>query len=316
MDIKNFDFWKSFLKNRNSKLLSIMGNNEFFIKGTNCYKLNVTDNHPLYEYMKTYKLYDRFLPSLVKNTGSGLIDIGANIGDTTIIVKSLSDCEVICVEPDNIFASLLRQNISENNLSQVRIFPHAISSIGRNVEVEKNDLCSTGNLIDSETGSKTFTIREMVSDLKIELGSFHTIKIDTDGFDWDVLDSIVNYYTDTPDVRRFKFIYFEFQFYLNSLGFNDHKMDWRIAKFVKVIQRLKVFGYDRFYLFDNFGTFMFVSENESDIINVINYIKRTQTDNNAPTLWFCDVLMCNASDVLIVEESLQNYVNVEFDIYK
>ncbi len=286
----------------------------FLVKGKVTYKCHMTPNHPIANYLKLYKLYDRFLPSLVKNSGSGFIDIGSNIGDTLLMVKSLSDVDVVCVEPDQFFTSILNRNIFENDIQSVIVFPHAISNHKRLVDMQKNHLSSTGNLVDSDNGEMTFTMTEMIDILKLDLNRFHTLKIDTDGFDWEILESLKNYYSNEVDSKKFKFIYFELQFYLNSLGFKDQDMEWRIMQFINVLSDLKLFGYNEIYLFDNFGTYMFKTRNTDDVLNIVNYIKRSQTLNNASTLWFCDILLCNNNDSIIVEQSLEHYINSELEI--
>ena len=57
------------------------------------FKINIPLNHKLPEYQAAHKLYDQFLPVLAsKIDDKGLvIDVGSNIGDTTIAM--IQECE-------------------------------------------------------------------------------------------------------------------------------------------------------------------------------------------------------------------------------
>ena len=82
------------------------------------FKINTSYGHPLKIFLSHMKLYDRFLPYLVRNSKSGVIDIGSNIGDTLTLIKSVSNCKVICVEPDNSFVKILNKNITVNKFEK------------------------------------------------------------------------------------------------------------------------------------------------------------------------------------------------------
>ena len=252
-------------------------------------------------------MYDRFLPFLVSNSGGGIIDIGANIGDTAILVKSKTNCKIICVEPDNYFLSILEKNISLNNLTDIEIFPHPISNQSKSVSIVKNQLSSTANISEDKDGELvTYSIKQLIEILKVDINQYPVLKIDTDGFDWDVLKSLVEYY-ETIGNSKFKFIFFEFQFYLNNLGFHDPEMDWRINEFIIALNKLKTFDYNILYVFDNFGTHMFSTDDIDIVKKLANYIILSQTKNNSPTIWFCDILICNDSNKNAVEKALFEY---------
>ena len=180
--------------------------NKFKIKTSNgLFLINTSYGHPLKTYLESMNLYDRFLPYLIKNSGSGVIDIGSNIGDTLVLIKSKIDCKVVCVDPDIEFNIVLNKNIKENKLKEVLTYPYPISNDKRKVRTEKNHSSSTGNIIDTEEGIITKSINDLVFDLNLDINKYKTIKVDTDGYDWDVLNSINDYCKNNTD--NFDFIF-------------------------------------------------------------------------------------------------------------
>lgn len=91
----------------------------FFTKVTSTYKigryeLEITPDHGLPVFQRQFKLYDRFLPVLVSkinDKNKTIIDVGANIGDTTIAMLQKCKNSFICIEASDIFFSYLERNI-------------------------------------------------------------------------------------------------------------------------------------------------------------------------------------------------------------
>jgi len=277
--------------------------------------INTTKNHPLKQYLKTIKLYDRFLPILVKNSGSGMIDIGSNIGDTMVLVKSISDVDIVCVEPDQKFTVMLRKNLEENGILGVNIYPFPISNISNYVLIEKHNLNSTGNLIetDSKVGSlKTKTLSNLFEDLNLDINNYRTIKIDTDGFDWDVLNSISEYCK--KENKLFDFIFYEHQTKLHNKNVDDPNQLELEIKYLDSLKQIEKLGYNNFFLFDNFGTFVLKTKELSILKSIIEYVRRTTTENNKHSLYFCDVLICKDQSVDIVENSLKEYLHSGIEV--
>ena len=98
------------------------------------YEIEIPPNYGLPNIQKNNKLYDRFLPILAKYLSSEklIIDIGANIGDTTIARLQNCDNPIICIEPSNIFFPYLERNIK------------SLSSIDYNRSITSNKFVGTG----------------------------------------------------------------------------------------------------------------------------------------------------------------------------
>src|SRR5579871_37562 len=74
-------------------------------------ELAMTAGHTLRENQSNHKYYDLFAYSLGQGFDEGLIvDIGANVGDTAAALCSAGPRHVLCVEPQQEYFDLLKQN--------------------------------------------------------------------------------------------------------------------------------------------------------------------------------------------------------------
>lgn len=272
------------------------------------YSIRTTFGHPLKRYLIRYPAYDRFLPFLAKTTLKTVIDIGANIGDTMVLIKSITSVPVICVEPDEHFMNYVKLNIEKNRVHDVTIYPYPISSLEKKVYIEKNALQSTSHTKEQKPDSKsgglnTKKFSELIQELSIDIHTVGVIKIDTDGFDWDCLNSIADYFQ-SEKIRRFpEFIYYEHQTYLNHLGFRDPDRKKREQLYLQSVRRLMTFGYNLFYIFDNFGNLMQQTRDLDELNRIVEEIRELQCQGKAG-IYFVDVLMVQKGNEHLAEEAL------------
>ena len=88
------------------------------------YKIKLSRDHRLPLYQAKHPLYDRFLPVLCENLNSrtGLIvDVGANVGDTTAAMFQMCPNPMLCIEGDKEFFHLLLENIERLGADTNRI---------------------------------------------------------------------------------------------------------------------------------------------------------------------------------------------------
>lgn len=146
-------------------------------------------NHALPSYAAAFPLYDTALPTFAsylarrRSRPIMVIDVGANIGDTTCSIAAATgrdNVRFICVEADNLYLPLLRHNTAELNAEVI----HAIA--GRSSGLAK--------LRPSPSGAGTSAIvsdvtaaRRMVSIDELSCDHVDILKIDTDGFELEVL---------------------------------------------------------------------------------------------------------------------------------
>jgi FkbM family methyltransferase len=294
------------------KLLKAVGSNDkgkenkVTIKASgNAYVLEYTKGHSIKDHLKRFRLYDRFLPYLALHSNKGVIDIGANVGDTLVLIKSKIDSKVICVEPDLDFYEKISTNIRINEFKNVLRYNYAISSLNKNISVQKNNAKTTAHIVDSEESNSVQTKRfsEIFIDLNVDASEYNIIKIDTDGFDWDILDSIHQHLTETND--GFDFIFYEHQITLNNLGIHDPDMHARSGQFMDSLKKLRNIGYTHYFIFDNFGAFILQTQDLSCIESLSDYGLRAKS--NRRTFDFVDVLVCKGEKIETVHRAIDEY---------
>ena len=274
------------------------------------YKVTLKANHVIDKYQQSFPLYDRFLPVLCSDFNGLIVDIGANIGDTTIAIfsKNLKSF-IVGVEPDTVFYEECINNIFQNGLINRFLGVNKFVSTNEgNFCLEKNSTMSTGSIsskIDQSGEKNTISFSELMDLIPIEKTlKFDVLKIDTDGFDWDILNSFVLYVNDFQIKPRF--IFFEMQTYLNNRGVYDENRNQIIEDYKASIERLQHIGYNNFCLIDNFGTPIKITQSMDEIFELNDYIKRSQVYNSHSTIYYMDILAFFDNEFEFVKQAIEN----------
>ncbi len=297
---------------RINKFSSNVNKRDFHI---GAYSIQLTQNHILDEYYKKYPLYDRFLPILCSGCKGLIIDIGANIGDTSIAIFSQNKTAfIVGVEPDKIFYDECLYNIEKNKLQ------HNFLGINKFVSTEKgfftvskNKTSSTGSISkESATTNNSNTIDfttliDLIPENKKEV--FDVLKIDTDGYDWDIINSYIQY----VDIKKIlpRFVFFEMQTFLNNEELLDNNREVIINNYKQALVKLHKVGYNNFCLFDNFGTHITITNSVQTIFEYIDYLNRSQLKNKTATIYYFDVLAFDAKEINYVKDSLKKLYSLE-----
>lgn len=156
------------------------------------YSITMPGNNTL---SRTYDLYPdfnsiigRLAASIAKKYSEmTVVDIGANVGDTIAIVKSVVEVPIIGIEGDEVTFSFLKQNAQQ--FSSVSIINSFLGDKKQELKVELESSGANTTVIPSESGSKVIafkTLDEVLSegfnDRVVKL-----IKLDIEGFDTVVL---------------------------------------------------------------------------------------------------------------------------------
>ena len=224
------------------------------------YPVILPSNHMLDIYQVGYKNYDKKLPivaSLIwkKYEVMTAIDIGANVGDTAGALRGACACPIICVEGNPNFLPYLKKNLAAIpgifRIISKFIGPESASQVCNVITVN-----GTAHVIREERVSDLHSERGQSDDVipittygaviteNSDLPTARLVKIDTDGFDFQIILSSINQIaTDLP------VIFFEF-----DPSFSP-KNDSHEA--LKAVEALISVGYIHFVIYDNFGNFMF-----------------------------------------------------------
>jgi FkbM family methyltransferase len=201
-----------------------------------------------YTYPLTIRLYPTFNAPLLeivhevyrlKGRSVSLVDVGAAIGDTVLLVESncpdlISD--YVCVDGDPEFFEYLKTNLSF--LKNVRCILVQLSRLGglgaSLVRIHAGTASAQG-----AAQVKTSTLDEVLATCSV--GPIDVLKIDVDGFDGEVLSGAMNI------LQKYQpCVIFEWHPILCAQTGND----WHEA-----FKSLIAAGYDRFIWFTKFGTF-------------------------------------------------------------
>ncbi len=268
------------------------------------FNMDLGDNHMLSLLQKNHRMYDRFVPYLgllsdrYKNVGKKkyLIDIGANVGDTTAGLIRHTSADIICVEPTKIFYDLCKKNIKgfgEKYASRVTIVQGFIS---RCEQDSFSSIISNGTAVKQFTkGSAvapTYTIPSLCNNNNISLEDIVLVKSDTDGYDSDCILSFGDSLKKISPI-----LYWE-----NQIDTME-----QLDKYLNLGDYLLECGYNDYFVFDNFGNYLcHIGANGFKEINY--YLGRILRGISTRSFYYVDILASKKENVDICEETIANYL--------
>lgn len=216
----------------------------------------------LYEYV--YPKYDRFLPTVIGKIKENevIIDIGANIGDTLFRLLNINTRPYYyCIEADNFFFEYLQKNKKSLDVNIQNKIILIKTLVGDQLQGNLSETTTgTKSLIESDLGIKSKKLDDIIMEYKIK--NIKLIKVDVDGFDYNILFSAINELKNNkPD------IFFEYM-PLDESGKKNY---------LRLIEKLNEIGYSNWTMLDNYGSIIF--ENKG-YIDVIDKTKSTLIEKN------------------------------------
>ena len=207
--------------------------------------------HGRIKYRSTWQLYDEplaYIASAIREVHGEYraIDIGANVGDTAAAINAGGAVPVLCIEGDEAYWDYLERNART-------LGPHVVlekSFVGGESGYVSADALERGHGTTSavraiETGAANGVPVLRLEQILNRHASFRDarlLKVDTDGFDFDILVAHNEYLA-----ARKPIVFFE---YLIRTTGGDFE------KSLDCINRMLAIGYDRFLVFDNFGNYL------------------------------------------------------------
>lgn len=275
------------------------------------YNLKLKSYHQLDDFQRSFPLYDKFLPLFCSQFEGLIVDVGANIGDTSIAIFAQNEnCYIIGIEPDPEFYEDCLENINRNNLSE-RFFGinKFVTSKTGNYTVKRSENQMTGsidfqNQDHSLESLNTITFKSIFEIFKATTAQkFNLLKIDTDGFDWDVINTFCDYALMEKYIPEY--VHFEMQTFENNKQFLENNRNEIIENYNNSLLNLKNVGYTHFCLFDNYGTHFKITNSVDEIFEMNNYIKRSQLHNKHNTIYYFDVLAFSEDKLEYVKNCIQ-----------
>ncbi len=227
-----------------------------------------------------------------------VIDVGANCGDTLAsMVTTNNNLNFICVEPDENFIKYLKNTVK---IIQEKLSCKIITS----QSLAGKDLKSV--ILEGKNGTKHAVLTkksnntissEYLDDITLKnlkpLDKISLLKVDVDGFDYDVLNSskkIISKYE--------PLLFFECDFQ-NSTQKENYEM---------TIKSLQNSGYTEWSIFDNFGSFLLQTSEVKHIFDIFNYVWAVKSKKTTKTICYVDILASRKDKKFLIEKVLNSYL--------
>lgn len=260
--------------------------------------ISLPPDHSLPEYQLEHKKYDRFIVHISKyiEPFSVIVDVGANVGDTLAgVIQENKNLFYVCIEPDEIFYEYLLSNIKKIKLSYDELVVYPVKSlVGKditNVSLEGRDGTKHA-VINESKGISSQSLDEIISSLGLFSHNIRLIKVDVDGFDYDVINSAKGVLKKNTPI-----LFFEMQF-----DFNYQRIGY-----VKTLKFLETIGYCDWTIFDNFGEIIIRTNNLETVMQLMTYIWSQNTGLTTRTFHYYDVLVVQKNDSDLIDAALSSY---------
>jgi FkbM family methyltransferase len=204
-----------------------------------------------------------------------IVDIGANIGDTAAIIATYSSNKLILVEPSEYFCEILRRN--------VRQFPNEVVvrktmvSTGRNMSGNLHHWGGTASFHEEQDGQEQVRTERL---LDVADKNTRFIKIDTDGYDVEILTDSIEWLSVSRPTLLFE----------NGIR-NSHDL----IAVNTLLDRLMKIGYEHFIVWDDPG-FHLVSTTSVEVLKDLNRYLCKRIEHGAPSICNYDVLCVHRRD--------------------
>jgi FkbM family methyltransferase len=229
-------------------------------------KLLLPADHALERYQTKWKRYDRALGEIArlvwqKHPNFAAIDIGANVGDSAALINTYYDIPTLCIEGGEVFLPFLRENAW-------RIGSHIAIEAAFVGDTSSTDMyavqateAGTAKLVTDPNGSAGIKVKSLAA-LVAEVSAFSTprlIKIDTDGFDFQIIMTSVELLSALKPV-----VYYEYTLFEQPNG---------VADGIRSFQALLQAGYQHFMVYDNFGHYLIhVGANLAQFLDLTGFL--------------------------------------------
>ncbi len=126
-----------------------------------------------------------------------IVDIGANVGVTALVLSQIPGARVVCYEPDKGNCGFLRSNIKRNQVSNVSVVQAAVADFDGALEFQMDTESTGGRLLGAGTASSKPTVKvdsvsltgvlEQFGDHEVDL-----IKCDCEGGEYSIIEQITS----------------------------------------------------------------------------------------------------------------------------
>ncbi|GAB4012759.1 FkbM family methyltransferase [Nocardioides ultimimeridianus] len=238
--------------------------------------------HRLPDYMRLDPAYGMNLLDLAAGLSAGheiaMVDVGANIGDSTLLLLDRVPGRVLAVEPDEVFLPFLRHNVEGN--AAVVVEPSVLTVDDTQATFSTARIGGTATLQQSTDGASLPTIS--VGELRRRHPDFadvRLVKSDTDGYDVTLVPAIAAEWAESKPV-----LFFEYDHRASTAAGNDAMAVW---------DALEALGYSECAVWDNGGHPLFRA-------TLAEARKRAEREQPSSPTTFWDVAAVHAEDAAAI----------------
>ncbi len=249
----------------------------------------------------TYHLYPDFnghlgrLAAVIakKYPDMTVVDIGANVGDTIAIIKTLIDVPVIGIEGDDISYQYLEKNATQ--FSKVTTIKTFLGDKKHDQKVKFESKGSNTTIIPSDTGDTTISFKpldEVLADEPYHSANIKLIKLDIEGFDTIVLRGAGEVIAKNQPV-----LFFEY---------NRDVMEHIGEDGLSTLLSFGRFGYNKIAFFDYMGRLLLVTTMQNT--DEITYLHQYAIGKNN-LLGYYDICLFHQQDDAVATDFLKGEEN-------
>jgi FkbM family methyltransferase len=260
--------------------------------------ITLPPDHGLPGYLEAFQNYDRFLPALAREIppGGWVIDVGGNCGDSlAAMIDANPTLNFLSLEADPYFFAYLEKNVIQirkayptvGQILTIRALIGTVATSG----VLIGEL-GTKRLIDADGGEHATPLAVVAHNFLPPNSTVSLIKVDVDGFDYDVMQSAGALLDSRETI-----LYFECDF-MNEI---------QKKRYVDLLNDLLRRGYSTFWLFDNFGAPVIATESVDVISALFDYVWIQRQERATKTIYYFDILACRPQSIAIVRRVLSEY---------
>ena len=256
-------------------------------------KIKLPISHRLPFYIHLNELYSqnvgrigKIIRSKYKNLSA--IEVGANVGDTIIIMRSFSKYPILGIEGDSRFFKILAENTKYER--DVFIENYFLSDKEEETRLEFRGGFGTGGLTEGKNNIMVRTLDSLLEDRAQFINAKYLIT-DTDGFDFNVLRGAINF------IKRSKPVIF-FEFDPDFILENKQKPKG-------IFEYLSIIGYVFYIVYDNLGDLIF----SFDINKDKGYFRLLRYFYKKNNRYYGDIVAFNKVDKDLFEKVLMDEDN-------
>jgi glycogen synthase len=263
-------------------------------------------NHSLDRYQSIWKRYDTALGAIAqvvfqKYPQASAIDIGANVGDSAALIRTVAEVNVLCIEGNPEFLPYLEHNASI--IGGTEIEACFVGTQGETVNLA--EIISEGGtativkaVSNPEVGVQTKTL-EAITQNYPTFQNAKLLKIDTDGFDFSIIQA-----SKTTLARLRPLVFFEYDVAFTQDGANQG---------IRTIETLIEIGYEHFIVYDNFGNYLISlsSQDHDRFIDLTAHLVSNRRKSETPAIYYFDICAFTREDADLFEAIRKSEIKFE-----